>query len=122
MIGGIITYEKFNYPVDISFDEFCKSVATHIGTPPAQLTIAYRFCYNLNVKYQRRPTLYTNLRNEAGFRKVIDYMVQKLSGARTRSIVLEIYNKVSIKSFYDVDSVLICCLRRFWHVMLQHEQ
>ena len=122
MIGGIITYEKFNYPVDISFDEFCKSVATHIGTPPAQLTIAYRFRYNLNVKYQWLPTLYTDLRNKAGFCKVIDYMVHKLSGAQTCSIVLEIYNKVSIKSFYDVCSVLICCLCRFQHVMLQHKQ
>ena len=99
MIGGIIIYERFSYPVKILFDDFCKSIAAHIGTPPAQLAIAYRFRYDLNVEYQRRPTLYTDLRNEAKFRKVIDYMVQKLSGARTCSIVLEIYNKVNIKVF-----------------------
>ena len=99
MVGGIITYENFNYPVNISFDEFCKSIATHIGTPPEQLTIAYRFHYNPNVKYQHCPTLYMDLRDEAGFHKVIDHMVQKLSVARTRSIVLEIYNKVYMKGF-----------------------
>lgn len=99
MGGGIITYENYSYPVKISFDEFCKSVATHIGTAPEQLTIAYRFRYNLNVKYQRRPDLYTGLRNEAEFREVIDRMRQKLSGARTRSIILEIYNMVIVKVF-----------------------
>lgn len=99
MVGGIITYENYSYPVTISFDEFCKSVAAHIGTPPEQLTIAYRFRYNLNVKYQRRPDLYTGLRNEADFHKVIDRLGLKLSGARTRSIILEIYNTVNVEVF-----------------------
>lgn len=99
MVGGIITYKNFNYPVNISFDKFCKSIATHTGTLPEQLTIAYWFRYNPNVKYQCHPTLYMDLRDEAGFRKVIDHMVQKLSVAQTRSIVLEIYNKVYMKGF-----------------------
>ena len=99
MIGGIIIYERFSYPVKILFNNFCKSIAAHIGTPPAQLAITYWFHYNLNVEYQWHPTLYTDLRNKAKFHKVIDYVVQKLSGAQTCSIVLEIYNKVNIKVF-----------------------
>ena len=39
VVGRIITYENLSYSVNTSLGEFCKNIATPIGTPPAQLTI-----------------------------------------------------------------------------------
>lgn len=96
MEGGIIAYERLSFPVNISFNNFCQTVAIHIGTRPEDLSIGYRLRYNLNVRSQARASIYKDLANEATFRGVMDTMVQKLSKARTRSIILEIYNKVSM--------------------------
>jgi hypothetical protein len=94
VVGGIVSWVPLRLPTDISFDDFFSRVCAHMELPPLEALIGYKFSGD------RKSDLAFRLANEQDLHQVMAQEIDKLKRARTKEVVIEIYNLICTSSFH----------------------
>ena len=94
VVGGIVSQKPLRLPVDLSFKDFFTSVCTHMELDPLNANIGYKFSGD------RKTDPAFRLATEEDLRGAMQCRIDKIRRARSREVIMEIFNLVMPLSFF----------------------
>lgn len=89
VVGGIITQTPLRLPIDLTFEDFFSRICAKMELDPLTAKIGCKLSGNCkaDAPYQ--------LANEDEFRFVMERVIDKIKRARTKEVIIELFNLVS---------------------------
>lgn len=94
VVGGIVSQKPLHLPVDLSFEDFFTRVCAHMELDPLNVNIGYKFSGD------RKTDPAFRLATEEDLRGAMQRGIDKIRRARSREVIMEIFNLVMPLSFF----------------------